>query len=141
MNSRRFHPSDEMKKRLLRKHMILGILLFAGLLVGTASGQSKNELLFTAVKAGNKTTAERLIAEGADVNAKDKRDKTALHCAISKDVAELLIAKGADMNAKDDTGWTPLHDAVFSGHKDVVELLIAKGADVNAKGYGNCLAG
>ena len=48
-------------------------------------------------------------------------------------MAELLIANGADVNAKDIDGWTPLRKAAFYGHREIVELLIANGADVNAK--------
>ena len=48
-------------------------------------------------------------------------------------VAELLIAEGADVNAKNVVGQTPLHWAAMAGHKEIIELLIAAGADVNAK--------
>ena len=50
-----------------------------------------------------------------------------------KDVAELLLANKADVNARDNTAMTPLHMAAIWGHKDVAELLLANKADVNAK--------
>ena len=55
-----------------------------------------------------------------------------------KDVAELLLANKADVNAKDNDGETPLHMAAFKGHKDVAELLLANKADVNAKDNDGC---
>jgi ankyrin repeat protein len=36
---------------------------------------------------------------------------------------ELLLANQADVNAKDKGGWTPLHSAAAYGTKDMVELL------------------
>jgi len=50
-----------------------------------------------------------------------------------KEIAELLIANGADVNAKNEGGFTPLHSAASLGYKEIIELLIAKGADVNAE--------
>jgi ankyrin repeat protein len=38
-------------------------------------------------------------------------------------VAELLLANKAEVNAKDNRGNTPLHLAAAKGHKDVAELL------------------
>lgn len=50
---------------------------------------------------------------------------------------ERLIAAGADVNAKEGIdSWTPLHYAADAGNKEAAELLISKGADVDARGYG-----
>jgi ankyrin repeat protein len=54
-----------------------------------------------------------------------------------KEIAELLIANGADVYAKQAVeGETPLHLAAMGGHKEIVELFITNGADLNAKGFG-----
>ena len=46
---------------------------------------------------------------------------------------QALLAQGAEVDAKDDGGMTPLMWASEEGHLDVVQVLITKGADVNAK--------
>ena len=57
---------------------------------------------------------EYLIGLGADVNAVDQKNQTAMHGAAYKSlpkVARLLAAKGAKIdtwNRKNDRGWTPL---------------------------------
>ena len=89
--------------------------------------------LHYAVQLGHKEIVELLIANDADVNAKNKYGETPLLSAATKGIAELLIAKGADVNAKDGNGRTPLHHAAWGGHKEIAELLIAAGADVNPK--------
>jgi uncharacterized protein len=40
-----------------------------------------------------------------------------------KDVVELLLANKAEVNAKNKLGYTPLHGADLMGCKDVAELL------------------
>ncbi len=118
--------------------LILFVLAFLAL---TASAYAADDSsLFEAVKKGDKSAVEALLAKGAGVNAKNEYGWTPLHSAAlegKKDIAELLLAKGADVNArnkyKDEYGLTPLHMAANNGHKDIVELLLANGADVNAK--------
>jgi len=94
--------------------------------------------LLSAVYDGNIEVARQQLAEGADVNVKDKdyRNETPLQYAAKEGhtkVVQLLIANGADVNAKVfGNGETPLQYAVQKGHKEIVELLIANGADVNA---------
>ena len=99
-------------------------------------GGGERTPLSWATSGAHKEVAELLIAEGADVNAKDEHGGTPLHQAASwkkKEMVELLIAEGADVNAKKDRGMTPLLYAIIGGDYGIVELLIAKGANVNAK--------
>ena len=51
-----------------------------------------------------------------------------------------LLDKGADVNAKDDKERTPLMSAAYRGYLEVVKLLLEKGADVKAKDKGGLTA-
>lgn len=91
--------------------------------------------------------AKLLIEHGADVNARDNTEHTALihaargvgiddyylnNCQIMK----LLIDNGADVNAKTNFDSTALHYAVIGGNSiENIKFLIDNGADVNAKNY------
>jgi len=64
-------------------------------------------------------SAARLIAHGADVNVRDRDDKSPLHWAAAADAtetAELLISNGANVNAGRNT-FTPLDNAIASADR------------------------
>jgi len=73
-----------------------------------------------------------LLQAGADVNAKNAFDATALMWGINRpDMVRLLLARGADVNARSKMGRTPLLLAAsYDGNSEVVKLLLAKGANV-----------
>jgi ankyrin repeat protein len=76
---------------------------------------------------------KRLLAKGADVNAKDPQmGRTPLHVAVDRGrykTAEVLIAAGADVNATDNDGQTPIDIALSRKlNKEIVKLLRQHGA-------------
>ena len=75
-----------------------------------------------------------MIDEGANVNAKNNLDITALMNAARRghrETVELLIANAADIEAESKNGETALKLAADSLRKDVVALLKDYGAREN----------
>ena len=93
--------------------------------------------LIQAVKDNKFVEIQRLIANGADINAKDEKGQTALIMASSfrnnKIMVEYLVDKGADVNKKDKHGNTALMVASFNGDTAVAGYLVGKEALVNTK--------
>ena len=93
-------------------------------------------------RGGSVDRVRALIETGADVNVRNHKGQTALHCAAKAGFAEivkLLLAHGAEVDARDGQGETPLATALRSTVKDkvalmaVVRLLAEAGADPDAK--------
>ena len=98
--------------------------------------------LMRAADRADLDSVKSLLAEGADVNAKDWLGKTPLlhacvHGSPNPDVVKALLAAGADINVHDKGGTTPLIAAVTTargtGQATIIRELLAAGADVNAK--------
>lgn len=47
------------------------------------------------------------------------------------DIVERLVAEGADVNAKSESGWSPILEASMNGHTEIVDFLLTHGADIN----------
>lgn len=70
--------------------------------------------------------AERLIAMGADVNARDGDGATLLMAEDDPALVTFLLDHGADVNATTDDGSTAL---AWAGDQDIALLLLSRGAD------------
>ena len=127
-----------------KKHFITALMLALFALTacsGKKTDAAQNadatpDALITAAKDNNVAEARRLIADGADVKAKDNDGSTALMWAAwrnSPEVAKILLESGADVKATDKYGNTALWFAAANDSPDVARLLLAAGADVNAK--------
>jgi ankyrin repeat protein len=92
-------------------------------------------------KKGDLVKVGQLIEDGADLNARDKNNITALMWASYNgqiEMVRLLIDNGADVNARGT--WTALTWAAACGHIEIVNLLLDKGADINAVNAAGCSA-
>ncbi len=93
--------------------------------------------LAAAACIGDLEQAQRLIKDGADVNANGFWGCKPLMAATrggNLDVIKALLEKGADINSHNGAGETALMLALRSEcQADVVKLLLEKGADVNAR--------
>lgn len=91
--------------------------------------------LHDAVKASDTASVERLLSEGADINAPDKFGSP-LHWAILKRntaLAQLLIDRGASTETSTDALGAPIHAATQRGLNEQVVFLINNGANVDAR--------
>jgi ankyrin repeat protein len=79
---------------------------------------------------------QALLAQGAEVNARNAHGWTPLHVATAGGdpaVVDLLLQHGADVHAQSHIGTTPLDNAsTRGGRKAVIDLLLVHGAKPNA---------
>jgi ankyrin repeat protein len=88
--------------------------------------------LIEAAPRGDAEEAERLLRQGADLNAGDKEGNTPLHRAAANcryALAQLLVQHGADPNARNNQGKTPADLLNCPGKMRVFKRLLAAGAE------------
>ena len=123
---------------------VINVLLNAGADPSIADADG-DTWLHQAVRGGcSKEVLETLISHGADVNAANKNNVTALKIACEKgnsDALNVLLSAGGDPNITDTGGDTCLHHAVRGDSNTVIiETLVRHGADVNATSENNATA-
>jgi ankyrin repeat protein len=103
--------------------------------------QSAGLPLARAAEQGDAAAVKRLIAAGADVNARDGGSTPLIYAARSGDTEAVsaLLDAGADPNARGcaSWGWTPLIHAIHKYQNDAARTLVERGADVNGRA-GDC---
>ena len=86
-------------------------------------------------------TAKLLIANGANVHARNKHGHTPLHVSAGNNdpsVSRILLENGADPNIKDKWGRAPIHMAIEMNRKNSAKFLIKyPETDVNAQDNDN----
>ena len=93
-----------------------------------------NYNLMIAASNGYSLEVDRLIQQGADVNAEFNKGASPLIFAVSNnhtDVVKLLINSGADVNKTTLKHETPLLIAVKNHNNEIAEALIRAGAEIN----------
>ena len=111
---------------------IVEYLLVQGAAVNSPSNNSQHVTpLISATARGNLEITRLLISHGADVNARQINNFTAMHNAAQNgqiEMAALLLAHGAEINARSQDGRTPLAFALEKDHTVMVEYLQKQGA-------------
>jgi hypothetical protein len=108
--------------------------VFRRCLPDATTGSSKHTTI--AFDACPDELARWLVANGADVNARDTHQRTALHARRRGAGIDVLVDLGADVHAVDYQGETPLHQAATFGRLDAARALVGRGADVGARDRG-----
>lgn len=100
--------------------------------INVADVEQKCSPLISAIKNNHFETSEILIRAGADVNAKDIYDRTAIHYAAMSGlvtIVDMLIYYDADIDAVDVLGYSPLCYAVENKRDAVIMLFKLEGAE------------
>lgn len=108
-------------------------------LIDAVDGRRRQTPLHRAAFAGRQEVVEWLLAQGVDVDPRDRFRSTPLSGAAFSghtQVAETLLDHGADPEASDDEDATPLDVAASHQHLDTAIVLVARGASIHGGASG-----
>lgn len=80
-------------------------------------------------------TTPLMMAAGLGKATYTPREPRGVRSASAEAAVEFLVEAGADVNAVNEADFTALHGATFRGLNEVVEYLVAHGADIDARDF------
>jgi hypothetical protein len=97
--------------------------------------EAATQALWNIAETNDANRVEPILAEGADIDARNEHGMTALMRAASRGrirMVRALLEHGADPNLSRNDKFTALMLAAFFGHEEIVKVLVEHGADTGA---------
>jgi len=122
---------------MLRRSILKGaasLMLTAVPFVAAGKAMSTT-LLHQAAGKNDVAEIKKLLAQGAEIDARDADGRTALLVATHAnriEAAKALIDAGADVNAKDNINDSPYLYAGARGHLNILKMTLSHGADLKS---------
>ncbi len=80
-------------------------------------------------------TTPFMVAAGLGRCTFRPREPRGVRSPSAEDAVRVLLEAGADINAVNEADFTALHGAAFRGLNEVIEYLVAQGADIDARDF------
>ncbi|ENU1226854.1 MULTISPECIES: ankyrin repeat domain-containing protein [Providencia] len=114
---------------------LANILMISLIFMGKGMANPQANSLVSLAEQGNLQAVKSLVEQGANIEQRDLRQRTALMAATHEnrvDVARYLIERGADVNAKDNMQDSPYLYSGARGLQDILLLTLKNGADLKS---------
>ncbi len=108
-------------------------LLAGGADVSIRCDTRNMSVVHLAAQKGHVDILRAVIEHGADVEATDDDQATALHYCAEAEAIDFLVEAGANIEAKDGEGCTPLHCAAAYLSIEALTALLEHDANINAQ--------
>jgi ankyrin repeat protein len=120
---------------LFKKAAFCAAFFFAGMSMPQASDSISDRTLIVSAIKGDIGGVKRALKEGATIDVRDSRGRTALLIAAhdnNVELARVLIAAGANVNIKDNIEDSPFLYAGAEGRDEILRMTLEAGADLKS---------
>ena len=76
-----------------------------------------------------------MVAAGLGQSTYTPREPRGIRSRSAEETVKLLLKAGANINAVNEADFTALHGAAFRGLNEVIEYLVNQGADIDARDF------